>query len=36
MPVFLDAVLFLGTGVSSPAASLAARYVAAYIVYVGD
>ena len=35
MPLFLDPVLFLGTGVPAPAASLACRYVAAYIVYVG-
>ena len=35
MPLFLDPVLFLGNGVSSAATSLASRYVAAYIVYVG-
>ena len=34
MPLFLDPVLFLGTGMSSTAASLASRYVAAYIVHV--
>ena len=35
VPLFLDPVLFLGTGVPVPAASLASRYVAAYMVYVG-
>ena len=35
MPLFLDPVLFLGNGVSSAATSLASRYAAAYIVYVG-
>ena len=35
MPLFLDAVLFLGKDVSSTAASLSSRYVAACIGYVG-
>ena len=36
MPLLLDTVLFLlKTGVFSTAASLASRYVAAYVVYVG-
>ena len=35
MGLFLDPVLFLGQDVSCTAASLASRYVAAYIVYVG-